>query len=169
MCNHPRIPAQLHSTSLLTEGAPDLNVWRAIFRVNVCLSRQLDHQLEAAHGLSLSSLQALICIDEAPDGKMRMSDLAEAAGLSRSGVTRLADRLEREELLCRDRCCDDARGAFACLTDTGRARVAEARATYQSAVTELLLAPLSGYEREGITTPPERCTREALPGCGCTG
>jgi DNA-binding MarR family transcriptional regulator len=161
------IPAHLHSTSLLTEGAPDLQVWRAIFKVNVCLSRQLDQQIEAEHGLSLSSLQALICVDEAPEGRMRMSDLAEAAGLSRSGVTRLADRLERDGLLCRDRCCDDARGAFACLTDAGREKVVDGRTTYQSAVSELLSAHLSDHEREVITTALERIGRETLGGCGC--
>lgn len=167
MCNHLGIPGELHTTSLLTAGAPDLQVWRAIFRVNVCMSRELDHRVESAHGMSLISLQALICLDEASDDRMRMSDLADAAGLSRSGLTRLADRLEQGGLISRDRCCDDARGSFACLTDEGRARVDAARTTYQAAVAELLTSHLSESERDIIVAALDRVSRESLPGCGC--
>ncbi len=168
MCNHLVIPGELHSTSLLTAGAPDLAVWRAIFKVNVCMSRELDHRVEAAHGMSLSSLQALICLDEAPDGRMRMSDLADAAGLSRSGLTRLADRLEQGGFISRDRCCDDARGAFACLTDDGRKRVVAARSTYQEAVEALLTSHLTEQERDIIVGALDRVARDSLPGCGCS-
>ena len=96
-----------------------------------------------------------------------MSDLAEAAGLSRSGLTRLADRLEAGGLLSRDRCCDDARGAFACLTEAGSVRIAEARVTYRQAVDELLLAHISAEERSVISTALERAAGEGLGGCGC--
>lgn len=166
MCNHPVIPGELRTTSSLLASDPDLQVWRAIFRTTVCLGRELDHRLEAGHGLPLTSLQALICLEEA-GGRMRMSDLADAAGLSRSGLTRLADRLEQGGLLSRDRCCDDARGAFACLTDDGRARVAEARTTYRDAVSELLLRHLGDDERRLITEALERVSSDGLGGCGC--
>ncbi|MEI2701103.1 MAG: MarR family transcriptional regulator [Baekduia sp.] len=166
MCNHLVIPGQLQTTSSLASGDPDLQVWRSIFRLTICLGRELDHRLEREHGLPLSSLQALICLEE-QGGRMRMSDLAEAAGLSRSGLTRLADRLEAGGLLSRDRCCDDARGAFACLTEAGSVRIAEARVTYRQAVDELLLAHISAEERSVISTALERAAGEGLGGCGC--
>ena len=61
---------------------------------------------------------------------MRMCDLAEQAQLSRSGLTRLVDRLEREGLLERCTCEHDARGAYACLTERGRERLGAARVTH---------------------------------------
>ena len=69
------------------------------------------------HGLPLTSYEVLHRLEEADSGRMRMCDLAEQAQLSRSGLTRLVDRLEREGLLERCSCEHDARGAYACLTE----------------------------------------------------
>jgi DNA-binding MarR family transcriptional regulator len=77
---------------------------------------------------------------------MRMCDLAERAQLSRSGLTRLVDRLQREELLERCSCEYDARGSYACLTETGRERLTEARGTHLAVVREHFLARFSEEE-----------------------
>jgi DNA-binding MarR family transcriptional regulator len=77
---------------------------------------------------------------------MRMCDLAEQAHLSRSGLTRLVDRLEREQLLERCSCEHDARGSYACLTPTGRERLTEARATHVTVVREHFLSHFSESE-----------------------
>ena len=77
---------------------------------------------------------------------MRMCDLAEQAHLSRSGLTRLVDRLEREELLERCSCEHDARGSYACLTATGRERLMEARGTHLAVVREHFLSRFSESE-----------------------
>ena len=73
-------------------------------------------------------------LQEARDGRMRMCELAERAQLSRSGLTRLVDRLEREGLLERCSCNHDARGSYACLTEAGRERLEEARVTHLAVV-----------------------------------
>jgi DNA-binding MarR family transcriptional regulator len=70
-------------------------------------------------------------------------------------------------MLSRDRCCDDARGAFACLTEAGTARIAEARVTYRQAVGELLIEHLTSDERAVISGALERVAGEGLGGCGC--
>lgn len=165
MCNHHGAVTALDRPAPQT-AAGDAGVWRAIFAVHVCLARELDRRLERHHGLSLSALQALSAL-AAADGRMRMGDLAEAAGLSRSGLTRLADRLEHGGLLSRDRCCDDARGAYAMLTDSGRRRVAEARVTHDEGLAELLLAHLTDAERATITAALDRVLRDGLANCGC--
>ena len=77
---------------------------------------------------------------------MRMCDLAEQAQLSRSGLTRLVDRLERDGLLERCSCDHDARGSYACLTDLGRERLAEARATHLAVVREHFFSRFSEPE-----------------------
>ena len=104
--------------------------WRGLLRAHSCLSKRLDAALEKAHGLPLTSYEVLHHLDGASSGRMRMCDLAEQAQLSRSGLTRLVDRLERESLLERCSCDHDARGSFACLTSDGRERLGEARSTY---------------------------------------
>src|SRR3954447_14663808 len=105
----------------------ELAVWRGFLRLHAALAKQLDAELEAAHGLPLSSYEVLINLQAAPDQRLRMADLADRALLSRSGMTRLVDRLERQGLLVRDHCVSDARGCFAVLTDAGRRALPRAR------------------------------------------
>jgi len=73
---------------------------------------------------------------------MRMCDLASSVLLSRSGLTRLVDRLERDGLLVRESCASDARGAFAKLTPAGEEKLAAARATHLAGVRSLFLEHL---------------------------
>ena len=75
----------------------------------------------AAWGGYLRSHAAMARLAQQDEGKQRMSDLAQSVWLSRSGVTRLVDRLERDGLVERRACDSDARGAFAVITDAGRA------------------------------------------------
>ncbi|HEX8715287.1 MAG TPA: MarR family transcriptional regulator [Solirubrobacteraceae bacterium] len=132
--------------------------WRGLLRAHACLSKRLDTALEQAHGLPLSSYEVLDRLDDADAGKMRMCDLAEQAQISRSGLTRLVDRLEREQLLERCSCEHDARGSFACLTDRGRARLQEARVTHLAVVREQFFSRFSEPELAALA---EMCQRVA--------
>ncbi|HEV2786411.1 MAG TPA: MarR family transcriptional regulator [Solirubrobacteraceae bacterium] len=128
-------------------GSPDLRLlnprelraWRGMLRAHAALAKALDAPLEAAHGLQLSSYEVLMYLADAEDERMRMCDLASSILLSRSGLTRLVDRLQREGLLERVACSDDARGAFAKLTPTGREKLRAARATHLAGVREMFL------------------------------
>ena len=80
----------------LPPNGSELRAYRSLVRAQASLSRQLDAELERTHGLALSSFEALQLLDEQPDGRMRMRDLAEELQISRSGLTRLVDRLARE-------------------------------------------------------------------------
>jgi DNA-binding MarR family transcriptional regulator len=124
----------------------ELRAWRGLLRVHASLSKALDAQLEAEHGLPLTSFEVLKYLADAEDYKMRMCDLAESVILSRSGLTRLVDRLERDGLLVRESCASDARGAFAKLTPAGRDKLAAARATHLAGVRSLFLEHLSDEE-----------------------
>src|ERR1700751_1966593 len=114
----------------------ELRAWRGLLRAHACLAKRLDAELERAHHLPMTSYEVLHHLEEAPGGRMRMCDLAEQAQLSRSGLTRMVDRLEREELLSRCSCEHDARGAYACLTDIGRERLQAAHVTHLAVVRE---------------------------------
>jgi DNA-binding MarR family transcriptional regulator len=129
----------LSETELRLLAPVELRAWRGMLRVHAALAKALDAQLEAAHGLQLSSYEVLMYLADAEDERMRMCDLASSILLSRSGLTRLVDRLQREGLLERVACSDDARGAFAKLTPAGRAKLRAARATHLAGVRAMFL------------------------------
>jgi DNA-binding MarR family transcriptional regulator len=120
--------------------------WRGLLRAHAGLAKRLDAELEQAHRLPMSSYEVLHHLEHSSGGRMRMCDLAEQAQLSRSGLTRLVDRLEREELLERCSCEHDARGSYACLTETGRVLLCEARGTHLTVVKEHFLSRFSESE-----------------------
>ena len=109
--------SQLSDSRQLDER--ELRAWRGMLRAHAALTKALDADLDSAHGLPLSSYEVLLYLNDAPDRRLRMRDLAASVILSRSGLTRLADRLEREGLIRRESCPSDARGAYAVLTPAG--------------------------------------------------
>ena len=124
----------------------ELGAWRGLLRVHSALVRELDAELDAAHDLPLSSYDVLIYLQTAPGKRLRMAELADSVLLSRSGVTRLVDRLEREGLIVRDTCTSDGRGLYAVLTDEGEAMLARARPTHLAGVRERFLRHFSEDE-----------------------
>src|ERR1700719_4025444 len=128
----------------LTEG--ELRDWRGLLRAHGCLAKRLDTELDRAHRLPMTSYEVLHHLQESSRGRMRMCDLADQAQLSRSGLTRLVDRLERDGLLSRCSCEHDARGAYACLTDGGRQRLHAARVTHLAVVREHFFSHFSEGE-----------------------
>jgi DNA-binding MarR family transcriptional regulator len=125
---------------------PGLRAWRGLLRAHACLTKRLDAELERCHGLPMSSFEVLHHLARADADRMRMRDLAEHAQLSRSGLTRLVDRLERDGLLYRCSCDHDARGAYACLTAAGRKRLEAARETHLALVREQFISRFSTAE-----------------------
>jgi DNA-binding MarR family transcriptional regulator len=124
----------------------ELAAWRGLVRAHAAVVKEIDAELEAHHGLPLSSYDVLATLAERPDGRMRMCDLADAVALSRSGLTRLVDRLQREGLMARAQCDHDARGAFAVLTAAGRERLHEADERHREALRRRFLAHFSEDE-----------------------
>ena len=124
----------------------ELRAWRGLLRAHALLVKRLDAELESAHGLPLTSYEVLLHLAKAQDCKMRMCDVAESVLLSRSGLTRLIDRLERDGLVERVSCADDARGAYASLTETGLARLREAQHTHLEGVRQHFLGHFSPQE-----------------------
>src|SRR5262249_4845550 len=124
----------------------ELAAWRGLLRAHASVLKALDAEMEAAHGLPLTSYEVLIALSDAPDHRMRMCDLADPVLLSRSGISRLVDRLERDGLLCRKACTNDARGAFACVTPAGLELLEQARPTHVAGIRRRFLAQFSEDE-----------------------
>ena len=108
--------------------------WGGFLRTHAELVRELDRELEAAHGLPLTQYEVLLHLEGAPEHRLRMSELARSVLLSQSGVTRLVDRLEARGLVERAPCAEDRRVLWAQLTDDGRKRLEEARPTHLAGV-----------------------------------
>jgi DNA-binding MarR family transcriptional regulator len=151
-------PAQDEALSELELGA-----WRGMLRVHAQLVKALDANLEAAHGLPLSHYDVLVQVESAPSQRMRMCELADGVLLSRSGLTRLVDRMARDGLLERCACEDDARGSFACLTPAGKARLEAARPTHRAAVRALFLQAFTDAELEQFAGLWQRVRPAASP------
>ena len=124
----------------------ELHAWRGLLRAHALLVKRLDAELEAAHGLALTSYEVLLHLSAADDTRMRMCDLAEGIMLSRSGLTRLVDRLEREGLVERVSCSDDARGSFARLTEAGAAKLEAAAPTHLEGIRRHFLAHVTAEQ-----------------------
>ena len=104
----------------------------------------------------MSSYEVLHHLEEASTGRLRMCDLAEQAQLSRSGLTRMVDRLARDGLIERCSCSHDARGSYACLTETGRERLAEARGTHLAVIRSQFFSHFSEPELSVLADMWER-------------
>jgi DNA-binding MarR family transcriptional regulator len=131
-------------------AAEELAAWRGLLRVHSALVKALDAELLAEHDLPLTSYEVRINLQAAPGHRRRMAELAEGVLLSRSGMTRLVDRLERDGLIERDACTEDGRGMFAVLTDKGEDLLTRARRTHLDGVRERFLQHFDRDELEQL-------------------
>jgi DNA-binding MarR family transcriptional regulator len=144
----------MHAAEVLSDA--QLRAWRLFLRAHAGITRRLESDLVAEQRLSLASYDVLVQLVEAPQGRLRMSELAERVLLSRSGLTRLVDRLEREGLVRREACEDDARGLFTVVTETGVDRLRTASPTHLRGVSEYAVGRLSDDEAEALAELMER-------------
>jgi DNA-binding MarR family transcriptional regulator len=98
------------------------DAWRAFLATSKLLFRQLDRDLQP-FGLSGNDYEILVVLSEAPDHRLRMTDLADATAQSRSRLSHQVTRMEAAGLVRRDSCPGDKRGLFAVLTETGMATI----------------------------------------------
>jgi DNA-binding MarR family transcriptional regulator len=125
--------------------------WAGFIRAHATIVKELDAELRAAHGLPLSSYDVLVQLSLAPDGRMQMFELAEAVHLSRSGLTRLVDRLEHQGLIERHRGKCDPRQVFACITKLGLERLAETTPDHLASVRKRFLDRFSQAQLRKLT------------------
>src|SRR5712691_660065 len=128
-----------------------LIAWRSFLTAHAALINQIERELAEAGVVPLSWYDVLFALYEAPGQRLRMNELASAIVLSRSGLTRLVDRLETEGLLARERSVSDRRGAFAVLTEKGIEAMRKAWPTYAHGIDEHFARYLSDEEARILT------------------
>ncbi|MFC5993970.1 MarR family winged helix-turn-helix transcriptional regulator [Pseudonocardia hispaniensis] len=142
-----RVPSREHLAS-----------WRAFLRAHATITRALETELVAEQRLSLASYDVLVQLAEAPQRTLRMTELAAAVLLSRSGVTRIVDRLERAGMVRRSAVEGDGRGVAATLTESGLSRLRIAARTHLAGVVTHFVDRLGADEMAAL----ERISRRLV-------
>jgi DNA-binding MarR family transcriptional regulator len=138
-----RSHAALPKASSAPLSIGELSAWRGFLRTHARLLRQLDRQLTEEQGFATSSYEVLLRLAEAPRGSMRMKDIADSLLLSRSGLSRVVDELERKGYVAREACATDARGTEAVITRSGRSAFRKAQNSHLRSVRAEFLGKLS--------------------------
>jgi DNA-binding MarR family transcriptional regulator len=136
------IEKQFHHTSLLSREERVL--WRRFVETHAAIVRRLDDDLRSQSGLTLSSYEVMLELVRAPGNRLRMAELAERLLFTRSGITRLVDRLERDGFVERNECPHDGRGVYAILTQKGFDRFEEAAPPHVDSIRRLFFDRLDG-------------------------
>ena len=120
--------------------------WRAWIQASLLLSDRLSRDIQAQHGLTFADYEILVWLSEAPDRRLRMSELARRALSSRSRLSHQVDRMERAGLVTREICTEDRRGSFAVLTEKGWQTIVAAAPDHVESVRTHLVDVLSPEE-----------------------
>jgi DNA-binding MarR family transcriptional regulator len=127
---------QSHSEPLLSTPPPErLAAWQLYFETSLALIDVLGAEFERDTNLTFPSYDALVHLEDDPGG-LRMNDLAERILYSKSGLTRVVDRLERDGYVRRVRPENDRRSIFVVLTEEGRAAMERARHHHRHGIDE---------------------------------
>jgi DNA-binding MarR family transcriptional regulator len=136
--------------TVLSARDPRIGTWRSFLVAYARIQRLLDEELRAEHDLSLAEYDVLLQLAEAPDRHLRMHQIADQVVLSRSGVTRLIDRLVADGAVERTHCASDARGAEAVLTAAGLERLRDASRTHLRGISDHFLEVIPADELESV-------------------
>ncbi|HWP03301.1 MAG TPA: MarR family transcriptional regulator [Gemmatimonadaceae bacterium] len=140
-----------------------LTTWRLFITAHATLIEQIDRELAAAGCVPLHWYDVLVELYEAPDRRLRMAELARRVVLSRSSLTHLADRLEREGLLRRARVDTDRRGAYAVLSEQGEQALRRAWPIYARGIVQHFIRHLTDEELQSLTDIFQRLLMPATP------
>jgi DNA-binding MarR family transcriptional regulator len=141
------------------------DAWIGLLETHKRLTRALDGELEAEHGVTLSSLEVLGRLASVPDQRLRLSRLATACGLSLSRISRIMDALEARGLVTRGAVTGDARAVEGRLTETGLELVRRAQCSHFAAVQRRFFEHLSEAEIATLASVFSRFTPADAAAC----
>lgn len=144
----------------MVAATPDL--WYNFIRAHRCLIREIERRLAEEKLPPYAWYDALWGIESGEDGARRMHALADAMAIERYNLTRLVDRLEKEQLVTREKTSEDGRGSIARITDSGRALRKRMWAIYKQAVQDLFLVEFDEAQRALFTQALQRASNNAL-------
>jgi DNA-binding MarR family transcriptional regulator len=152
-----------HGDQSLSSPSPErLRAWRLYFESALALHDVLDAELERDAGLPLRWYDTLVHLEETPEG-LRMNELAERILYSKSGFTRVVDRMEETGLVQRVRPENDRRSILVVLTEQGRTRMERARRHHRHAIDQHFSRHLSDTDIKALTRAFEKVSTHARP------
>jgi DNA-binding MarR family transcriptional regulator len=157
------MPQQTPTQTEVCSG-PDVQAFRTFMSAHALLVGAIESSFAAAELPPLVWHEVLALLEQAPEGRMRPHELADALILSRSGLSRVLDRMEAEEVLRRERCSGDRRGTYAVISDTGRDLLERMNPVYRNTV-ELHFLPHLGRDAESMRMALERVADSAREAC----
>jgi DNA-binding MarR family transcriptional regulator len=131
-------------TRWLTED--EQRAWRGLVQMTSRLDSRLNRELQQTSGLSLADYDVLVLLTEAPDGRLRVFELAEELQWEQSRLSHHLARMQRRGLVSREECTTDRRGAFVVLTDAGRDAIEKAAPGHVALVRQLVFDGLSAEQ-----------------------
>jgi DNA-binding MarR family transcriptional regulator len=136
-------------TRWLTEE--EQRAWRGLLRMTAQLNARANRLLLQEYGISLADYEVLVALSEAPEGQLRVFEVADALTWEQSRVSHQLARMQRRGLITREGCATDARGAFAVLTTAGRAAIERAAPAHVEQVRQLVFDELSHEQVSALT------------------
>jgi DNA-binding MarR family transcriptional regulator len=125
--------------------------WRGLLRMTSQLNARANRLLLQEYGISLADYEVLVVLSEAPEGQLRVFEVADALAWEQSRVSHQLARMQRRGLITREGCATDARGAFAVLTTAGRAAIERAAPAHVEQVRQLVFDELSHEQVSALT------------------
>jgi len=130
--------------------ADEVAAWQGLLETSGRVLRELDQRLQREHGISVGEFDVLITLYNAPDGRLRMAELARSVSLSPAGLTHLVVRLERERLVRRATDPEDRRGSYTVLTAEGLTRLNDARPVHNEVIRRQFLGRITAEDRRRL-------------------
>ena len=137
----------------LTED--EQRAWRGLLRMTAQLNARMNRQLQDDYGISLPDYDVLVVLSEAPAGRRRVFELTDGLAWEQSRVSHQLARMQRRGLVAREECPTDARGAFAVITEAGRAAIERAAPAHVETVRQLVFDGLSPDQLTALTAVTE--------------
>jgi DNA-binding MarR family transcriptional regulator len=134
----------------------DLVAWRAFLEAHARLTTVLERELRVHAGMPLAWYDVLVQLSESEDGRRRMQELARRVLFSRSGLSRLIDRMQAAGLVVREGDPRDGRGTYACVTSEGRAALRRAAPVHLRGIETHFLGLLEDHESQALTEAFQR-------------
>lgn len=133
-----------------------LAAWRGLLFAHAKVIRQLEADMLEQHDLPITWFDVLSRLNQSPAGRLRMHELEEVSVFTRSGMTRLADRLEAAGLVRRERSSEDRRGVYVAITDAGRTMIADVWPDHAASIQRYFGQYLDADDAESLRTATDK-------------
>ncbi len=133
-----------------TDSQTHLHMWRSFLEAHSTVVKYLERRMQEQHSLPLAWWDVLQQLADGPEGRLRMGELAESVLLTRSGITRLVDRMIAAGLVVREACPGDRRGYFAVITQEGKDTIEKVGPDHSKDAWEVFLGHITEEEAASL-------------------